>query len=88
MVKIKRKTPIIPDDSDSDDSALSSESESDAESDTEECNFPEITIKGTQHILDGNKVFIKNSNGTKGELYGTYSNGKVKKLAKLKEFNL
>ena len=91
-LKTKGKNQIIPDDSDSDDSTLSSESESDAESDaesdTEECNFPEITIKGTQHILDGNKVFIKNSNGTKGELYGTYSNGKVKKLAKSKEFNL
>lgn len=85
-LKTKGKNQIIPDDSDSDDSTLSSES--DTESDTEECNFPEITIKGTQHILDGNKVFIKNLNGTKGELYGTYSNGKVKKLAKVKEFNL
>ena len=83
-LKSKGKNQIIPDDSDSDDSTLSSESESD----TEECNFPEITIKGTQHILDGNKVFIKNSNGTNGELYGTYSNGKVKKLTKSKEFNL
>jgi len=83
-LKTKGKNQIIP--TDSDDSTLSSDSES--ESDTEECIFPEITIKGKQHILDGNKVFIKNLNGTKGELYGTYSNGKVKKLAKVKEFNL
>ena len=83
-MKTKAKNQIIPDDSDSDDSTLSS----DAESDTEECNFPEITIKGVQHILDGTKVFVKNPSGTKGELYGTYANGKVKKITKSKEINL
>ena len=61
-----------------DDSIFDSESE--LESDTEECNFPEINIKNKQYILDGNKVFNKNLNGLKGELYGTYSNGKVKKI--------
>lgn len=54
--------------------------DSDLESDTEECNFPEINIRNKQYILDGTKVFNKNSNGSKGELYGTYSNGKVKKI--------
>ena len=80
----KNKSQIIPVDSDSDDSELSSDEETESESDTEECNFPEINIKGKQHILDGNKVFIKNTNGSKGELYGTYSNGKVKRILKYK----
>jgi len=86
-LKTKPSGKLIPDDSDSDDSALSSDSE-DEESDTEECNFPEINIKGTQYILDGTKVFVKNQSGYKGELYGTYANGKVKKISKSKEFNL
>jgi hypothetical protein len=74
-LKMKPKDKLIIEESDSDDSTLSS----DSDSDIEECNFPEINIKGEQYILDGNKVFIKNSNETKGKLYGTYSNGKVKK---------
>ncbi len=93
-IKAKPKKPIIvpkerirlveamPDYSDSE---LSSDSD---DSDTEECNVPEITIKSKQYFLDGTNVYIKNSNGSRGELYGTYLNNKVKKIVKQKEFDL
>jgi hypothetical protein len=60
-------------------------SESDTEesdSDTEECETPEIKIKGKTYILEGVNVYVKTKKGTKGELYGTYSSktGKVKKV--------
>ena len=53
-----------------------------------ECNIPEITIKSKQYFLEGTNVYVKNSNGSRGELYGTYQNKKVKKIVKPKEFNL
>jgi hypothetical protein len=87
LKKSTGKKQLIPTDTDDSDSELSSE-ESESDSDTEECNVSEITIKSKQYILDGSNVYCKNSNGTKGELYGTYLNGRVKKIAKTKEFNL
>ncbi len=84
----KSKQPIIvPKErmSDYSDSELSSDSD---DSDTEECNVPEITIKSKQYFLDGTNVYVKNPNGSRGELYGTYLNKKVKKVVKTKEFDL
>jgi hypothetical protein len=79
----------VPEDPDSSDSELSSDSDLDSEeSETEECNVSEITIKSKQYILDGSNVYCKNSNGTRGELYGTYLNNKVKKIVKPKEFDI
>ena len=84
-IKVKPKNYImIPEDSYSD-SELSSDSD---DSDTEECNAPEITIKDRQYFLDGTNVYVKNSNGSRGELYGTYLNNKVKKIVKPKEFDI
>lgn len=39
----------------------------------------EIDIKGKQYILEGNDVYMKTDNGMKGEHYGVYKDGKVKK---------
>jgi hypothetical protein len=81
-LKQKSKLQIIPLDVDSDDSSVSSESN---DSETEECNVSEITIKDKQYILDGTNVYIKNNNGIKGEIYGIYLNNKVKKIIKTKK---
>jgi hypothetical protein len=48
-------------------------------SDSDEDEVCEIIIRGRQFILENDKVFVKKSNGSKGSLYGIYSNGKVKK---------
>lgn len=52
-------------------------SSSDSEPDEEVC---EIIIKGSAYILENNNIYTKQFNGSKGLLYGTYSNGKIKKL--------
>lgn len=73
---------IIPDNYDTDGSELSDDSDDLAnsdDSDTEEATL-EVNIKGKSYIVDGSNVYSKTSNGTKGELYGTYANGKVSKL--------
>lgn len=54
---------------------------SDNSSDTEDCDFVEISIKNKTYILEGTYIYNKTKKGTKGELYGTYSNGKVKKVS-------
>ncbi len=61
-------------DDDSDNSANSDNS------DDEE--FDEIEIKGKTYILEGTKVFVKTKAGAKGELFGTYANGKYITLDK------
>lgn len=61
----------------------SSDSESSGESSDEEDEtgeYVEIKVKGQMYILEGNFMYTKTKKGSKGELYGTYSNGKVKKL--------
>ncbi len=63
----------------------SSDVESDSE--TEDCEYAEIKIKGEMYILEGNNVYSKNKKGTKAKLYGTYSNGKVKKISN-RDFDL
>ncbi len=67
------------------------ESDANAKSDTESDTEPEteeIEIKGKAYILEGTKVYMKTKIGTKGEQYGTYANGKVKKLASPKEIEV
>lgn len=49
-------------------------------SDSENCDYAEIKIKNQTYILEGNYVFVKNKTGKKDEIYGIYSNGKVKKI--------
>ena len=90
-IKVEPKHQIIvPKDlySDSELSSDSDNSDNLDDSDTEECNVSEITIKSKQYILDGANVFVKNPNGSRGELYGTYLNNKVKKISKQKEFDI
>ncbi len=73
---------IIPDNYDTDGSELSDDSDDLADSDdsdTEEATL-EVNIKGKSYIVEGSNVYGKTPNGTKGELYGTYANGKVSKL--------
>ena len=61
--------------------------QSDSESESETCDYVEIKIKGITYILEGNKLFHKLGKGIKGEQYGTYSNGKLKRITH-KEINL
>ncbi len=65
-----------------------SELSSDTESEDEEPNAIEINIKGNYYLLEGVNVYIKNSSGTKGELYGLYVNGKIKKNPKQKDIEV
>ncbi len=58
-----------------------SDSELSDDSDNEPEEFVEIKVKGQMYILEGNNMYIKTKKGTKGELYGTYTNGKVKKIS-------
>jgi hypothetical protein len=55
------------------------ETENDSESDDE---VEEIEYKKQFYILEGNNMYTKTKKGTKGELFGTYINGKVKKEVK------
>lgn len=92
MVKVTEKKPqlvrkavdialsnIVPDKytNDSDNSDLSDSDDSDTES--VEC--AEIKIKNTTYIIEGSNLYLKLESG-KGDFYGTYSNGKVKKANK------
>ncbi len=72
--------------SDSDDSSLSSDD--DSEFDEEAQKSLEIIIGGKVYILEDNKVYIKTNTNTKGNLYGTYTNGKIKKLQQNKDIDL
>lgn len=65
-----------------------SELSSDTESEDEEPNAIEINVKGKYYLLEGVNVYVKNQSGTKGELYGIYTNGKIKKTTKTKEIVL
>jgi hypothetical protein len=56
------------------------------ESDDEEIDQVEITIKNTKYILEGPNVYFI-FNNKKAQLYGTFANGKVKKIQKI-EINL
>ncbi len=77
-----KKIQIVPDMYlDDSGSELSSDSDDSDDSDTEEVEFADITIKNITYILEGNKLYQKTESG-KGEYYGTYSNGKVKKAVK------
>ena len=49
------------------------------ESDDEEIDQVEITIKNTKYILEGPNVYSI-INNKKAQLYGTFTNGKVKKI--------
>jgi hypothetical protein len=73
-----KKNKIVPDIYDDSGSELSTDSD---DSDTEEVEFAEIKIKNTTYIIEGNKLYQKTDSG-KGEFYGTYSNGKVRKATK------
>ena len=66
---------LIPDDSDSD-SELS-----DSESDDSDSDEPiEMKVQGILCLLDGTNLYKMTETKQKGELYGTFINGKVKKI--------
>ncbi len=56
-------------------------SDSDTDSDTESVENAEIKINNTTYIIEGNKLYLKLESG-KGNFYGIYYNGKVKKANK------
>ncbi len=70
-------------DSDSDDGQLKSHKYNKLHPDDEQVDLVEITTTITigqkKYILEGTNVYVI-SNNKKGELYGTYSNGKVKRI--------
>jgi hypothetical protein len=43
----------------------------------------EIVIKNKSYIVENNKLYCKNKNGTKGKVFGTYYNGVVKRLKEI-----
>lgn len=63
----------------------SEDSESETESETE--NFIHILYQNKSYILSEDKVYYINFDGSKGKLFGTYSNGRVIKN-KIKEFDV
>jgi hypothetical protein len=77
----KAKSKLI-DISDSEDSTLSSDSEE------ENIEYIQIIIGGLTYILEDNKVYEKTNKNSKGQLYGTYTKGKFKKIVQNKEFDL
>ena len=56
------------------------DSESDSESDAETDIVHYIEIKGVKYILEDSNVFRILTNGLPGKIYGTYSDGKFKKI--------
>jgi hypothetical protein len=61
---------------------------SESDNDSEDCVINEITIKNKTYILEGTNVYVKSKSGLKGELYGIYSKGKVKKIIKNKDIEV
>lgn len=68
-----------------------SDSDSESSSSDSEDENPNIKIvyKSNPYILENDKLFYININGTKGNLFGTYLNGKVSKSKlDIKEFEI
>jgi hypothetical protein len=69
---------LIPDDSDSDSELSDSEL---SESDDSDSDEPiEMKVQGILCLLDGTNLYKMTETKQKGELYGTFINGKVKKI--------
>jgi hypothetical protein len=61
--------------------------ESKSESESEEIENVEITIKNKKYILENDNVYTIKDN-KKDKLYGKYINGKVKKIKEIKEIDV
>ena len=57
------------------------------DSDEDDDDIKELVYKGVSYILEDINLYEKKENGTKGELFGTYINGKIKKN-KIKEIEV
>ena len=75
----QQKQKLIPNMTESD-SELSDSSSSDEDSDSDEPI--EMKVQGTTCLLDGINLYRMTETKQKGELYGTFINGKVKKIKK------
>ncbi len=74
------KSKLIPDMSESDSELSDTESEQE-ESDDEDSDEPiEMKVQGTMCLLDGTNLYKMTKTKEKGELFGTFINGKVKKI--------
>jgi hypothetical protein len=73
------KSKLIPDMSESDSELSDTETESD-EGDSDSDEPIEMKIQGTMCLLDGTNLYKMTKTKEKGELYGTFINGKVKKI--------
>ncbi len=58
------------------------ESDSDSSSESEGESLKELKYKDEIYILDNTNVYYKTKKGKKGELFGTYKNGKLKIITK------
>jgi hypothetical protein len=76
----KKRKPIITLRPSSSDSSDPSEEDS-SDSSNVEPEYDEIKIKGKIYILEGYNMYIKTNKGTKGPLYGIYSNGTINKVS-------
>jgi len=85
--EIEYKQPIKRTINDYADSNSELSDDSDFESDSES-EVDEVTIKGKTYIIDDKYAFIKTTQGTKGEVYGKYINGKIIKLHKEKHIDV
>jgi hypothetical protein len=54
-------------------------SDSESDSDTEQDDQIKIVYRGTSYILYEGNLFTINFDGSRGDLFGSYSNGKVVK---------
>jgi hypothetical protein len=76
IIPVKKK--LIPDMTESDSELSDSNSESDEDSDEP----IEMKVQGTLCLVEGTKLYKMTESKEKGELYGTFINGKVKKIKK------
>jgi len=85
-IEPNKKFIVVPNEylNDSDDSELSSISD---DSDTESVDTAEIIIKNIAYIIEGDKLYLKNG-CEKGDFYGIYINGKIKKMLICNEINV
>lgn len=81
---VPNTTKLIPDEYNESDSELS-----DSDVDDQDDVLIEITIKGKHYVVVKENIFGKNPDGSPGELYGRYVNGKIiKKKSAQREINL
>ena len=76
---VNYNSPIMDNDNTVEELEDNSDNES-VEDQSEEEEYDTIEYKGKNYILEGDKLYNINEDDTKGQLFGSYINGKVKKI--------